>query len=198
MNISIKNLSKSFDGRPVLTDFSMELEGGRIYCMMSASGSGKTTLLRILLGLDQADRGQIHGLDNISMAAVFQEDRLCEGFTPLENVLLATGRSVTPSIARSELCKLLPEESVTRPVYTLSGGMKRRTAICRAMLADSEVIFMDEPFTGLDEKTKHHVIDYIKEKSSGKLVLITTHQEEDIALLGGTLLTLATAGIRHP
>ena len=77
-------------------------------------------------------------------------------------------------------------------MYTLSGGMKRRTAICRALLADSEAVLMDEPFTGLDEQTKRHVIDYIREMSSGKLVLITTHQEEDVALLGGTRITLAS------
>ena len=63
-------------------------------------------------------------------------------------------------------------------------------AICRALLADSDVILMDEPFTGLDEQTKQHVIGYIKEKTAGKLVLITTHQEEDVALLGGVRITL--------
>ena len=190
MNIEINNLSKSFDGLPVLHDFSMKLEGGNIYCLMSASGSGKTTLLRILLGLERADSGRIEMPEQTRMAAVFQEDRLCEGFTPLENVLLAAGRQMTPAMARAELCKLLPEESLARPVYTQSGGMKRRTAICRALLADSDVILMDEPFTGLDEQTKQHVISYIKEKTAGKLVLITTHQEEDVSLLGGVRITL--------
>lgn len=192
MNINIRRLSKSFDGLKVLNDLSMDLEGWHIYCLMSASGSGKTTLLRILLGLEQPDSGYIEGIAGVPMAAVFQEDRLCEEFTPLENVLLAAGRHVTPAFVRVELCKLLPEESLTRPVYTLSGGMKRRTAICRALLADSEAVLMDEPFTGLDEQTKRHVIDYIREMSSGKLVLITTHQEEDVALLGGTRITLAS------
>jgi len=96
MNIEINNLSKSFDGLPVLHDFSMKLEGGNIYCLMSASGSGKTTLLRILLGLERADSGRIEMPEQTRMAAVFQEDRLCEGFTPLENVLLAAGRQMTP------------------------------------------------------------------------------------------------------
>lgn len=194
MNITIRELTKSFQSLCVLNRISITLNSGQIYCLMGASGSGKTTLLRILLGLESADSGHItmesgDGMP-IRLAAVFQEDRLCEGFTPLENVLLVTDRTVTADQARSELCRLLPPESISRPVRTLSGGMKRRTAICRALLAPSDAIVMDEPFTGLDEQTKQHVIDYIKEKTAGKLLLITTHQEEDIALLGGSLVTL--------
>lgn len=196
MKLDIRKLCKSYDGRPVLEHVSMALESGQIYCLMGASGSGKTTLLRILLGLETADSGAIEpspGERGRWLAAVFQEDRLCEGFTPLDNVMLAAGRFITPDMARAELCKLLPEESISRPVYTLSGGMKRRTAICRALLAPSDGVVMDEPFTGLDEQTKRGVINYIKEKTAGKLLLISTHQEEDIALLGGTLITLNSA-----
>lgn len=193
MKLDIKQLSKSYNGLPVLEHVSMTLESGQIYCLMGASGSGKTTLLRILLGLESADSGVIEpaiGQAGRWLAAVFQEDRLCEGFTPLDNVMLTAGRFITSGTARSELCRILPEESISRPVYTLSGGMKRRTAICRALLAPSDGVVMDEPFTGLDEQTKRNVIAYIKEKTAGKLLLISTHQEEDMALLGGTLITL--------
>lgn len=193
MKLNIKQLSKSYNGLPVLEHVSMTLESGQIYCLMGASGSGKTTLLRILLGLESADSGVIEpaiGQAGRWLAAVFQEDRLCEGFTPLDNVMLTAGRFITSGTALSELCRILPEESISRPVYTLSGGMKRRTAICRALLAPSDGVVMDEPFTGLDEQTKRNVIAYIKEKTAGKLLLISTHQEEDMALLGGTLITL--------
>ncbi|MEG0689565.1 MAG: ABC transporter ATP-binding protein, partial [Hungatella sp.] len=104
---------------------------------------------------------------------------------------LVTDPSYTETMVRTELCRLLPEESITRPVSTLSGGMKRRTAICRALLAPSDIILMDEPFTGLDEQTKQQVMTYIQEKSAGKLLLISTHQEEDIALLGGILCLIS-------
>ena len=66
--------------------------------------------------------------------------------------------------------------------------MKRRVAIARALLAPSCAILMDEPFTGLDEDTKQTVIRYIKEKTTGKLLVVSTHQEEDITALDGTLL----------
>ena len=85
---------------------------------------------------------------------------------------------------------LLPAECLNRPVSTLSGGMKRRTAILRALLSPSDMLVMDEPFTGLDEGLKAEVIRYILEQRRRRFLLITTHQEEDVALLGGTLIGL--------
>lgn len=190
MTIRIHDLSKSYGSLAVLQHLNLELQEEESYCLMGASGSGKTTLLRILLELEQPDSGNVTGLSALHTTAVFQEDRLCESFSPLENVLMVTDKSMSTPAVRTELCRLLPEESLTRPVHTLSGGMKRRTAILRALLAPSDAVFMDEPFTGLDEQTKQTVIDYIKEKTTGKLLLISTHQEEDVALLNGTLITL--------
>lgn len=192
----IHNLSKSYQGRMILENLNLELHSGETYCLMGASGSGKTTFLRILLGLAQSDGGtvtvQAESEPDGSMVAVFQEDRLCESFSALENVMLAVKKTCRKEQVYQELCQLLPEESVLRPVSTLSGGMKRRVAIVRALLAPSCAVLMDEPFTGLDEDTRQHVITYIKEKTDGKLVIVVTHQEEDIAALGGRLLTLQT------
>lgn len=201
----IRGLSKSFDGRKVLDNLNLELSSGSTYCLMGASGIGKTTFLRILLGLEQADSGQIimqpgsggngktwHAEDADSrLVAVFQEDRLCETFSALENVMLTAGKSLTQEDAFRELCRLLPEESVTRPVSTLSGGMKRRVAILRALLAPSCGILMDEPFTGLDEDTRRTVTDYVREKSAGKLLVVITHQEEDVAALDAIAISFS-------
>lgn len=195
-----ENLSKSYGNLAVLTGLGLELDSGRTYCLMGPSGCGKTTLLRILLGLEPADEGRIcitsastqqpEEISGISLAAVFQENRLCEDFSPLDNVLLVTGNELSRKEVYRQLCRLLPEESILRPVNTLSGGMKRRVAIVRALLSSSRIILMDEPFTGLDEDTKDTVISYIKEKAAGKLLLVTTHQEEDIPALNGELLRL--------
>lgn len=103
---------------------------------------------------------------------------------------MAAGKSLDRQTAYSELCRLLPEEAILRPSSTLSGGMKRRAAIARALLAPSQAIIMDEPFTGLDEETKQTVIDYVKKKTAGKLLLITTHQEEEAAALGGQIVRI--------
>lgn len=213
--IMIEGLSKAFQGRKVLDGLDMELASGNTYCLMGASGIGKTTFLRILLGLEEADEGSVlvqagtcdggsspicsspvysslpaAAPGNLRLVAVFQEDRLCETFSALENVMLAAGKSLKRADAYAQMCRLLPEESILRPVSTLSGGMKRRVSILRALLAPSCGILMDEPFTGLDEKTRQVVIDYMKEQAAGKLLVVVTHQEEDAAALGGRLITL--------
>lgn len=183
MKVILHNISKSFGSLKVLSDFSLVMESGRTYGLMSPSGAGKTTLLRLLMGLESLDGGSIEKPGHLRISTVFQEDRLCEAFTPVENVRMVTGKSLTEQQVRSELCRLLPAESLKRPVATLSGGMKRRTAICRAMLAPFDLLLMDEPFTGLDEDTKHTVILYIQEKCAGKITLLSTHQEQELTAL---------------
>lgn len=193
--IQLKNISKSYAGLSVLRDITLTFKDGGCYCIMSPSGSGKTTLLRILMGLEHPDTGSIEvspqdRTDTFTVSAVFQEDRLCESFSPLENVLMCAGKSMKPSRIRWELAKLLPEECLSRPVSTLSGGMKRRVAVLRALLTPSDILLMDEPFTGMDETLKRDVITYIKEKQNGRLLILTTHQEEDVDLIGGILVRL--------
>lgn len=188
--IRLTNLSKSYDGEPVLKKISFSLSHGRIYCLMAPSGAGKTTLFRILMGLETADSGQITGLSDLKISAVFQEDRLIPGYTALQNIKLVTGKQYTDSELKEALLRLLPEDSLQKPVWEYSGGMKRRTAILRALLAPSDFIIMDEPFTGLDYQTRLHVIDMIKEYTKEKLLLISTHSEDDVSLLGAELITL--------
>ena len=91
---------------------------------------------------------------------------------------------------RTTMCRLLPEECLNRPVSTLSGGMKRRTAILRALLTKSDMLLLDEPFTGLDEETKIDVIRFLQEYRNNRFLLISTHQKEDVELLKGILITL--------
>ena len=185
---SVSGLYKAYGELPVLKHLDLSFAPGGVYCLMAPSGAGKTTLLRILLGLEKPDSGQVQMPSPVT--AVFQENRLCDAFSPLDNVLMAAGKSLDRQTAYSELCRLLPEEAILRPSSTLSGGMKRRAAIARALLAPSQAIIMDEPFSGLDEDTKQTVIDYVKEKTAGKLLLITTHQEEEAAALGGQIVRI--------
>ena len=196
MTLELQNISKSFDGMPVLRNLNLSFHQGQCYCLMSPSGSGKTTLLRILMGLEQADHGLIladgkpQDMNSLTVSAVFQEDRLCESFSPIENVSMCAGRSVRGSRIRWELARLLPEDCLNRPVSTLSGGMKRRVAVMRALLTPSRILLMDEPFTGMDDELKRNVISYIREKQDGRLLILSTHQEEDVELIGGELVKL--------
>ena len=91
-DIVIRSLCKAFDGKPALQGFSATLPAGRVSCIMAPSGGGKTTLLRILLGLEAADSGEIHGLAGLRLSAVFQEDRLLENLSPVANIRLVNPR----------------------------------------------------------------------------------------------------------
>ena len=103
---------------------------------------------------------------------VFQEDRLCEDYSAVKNVELVTGDSER---AREALRRLLGEEALHRPCRQLSGGMRRRVALVRAMEADSECVLLDEPFTGMDAGTRRLAEIYIRERQDGRIILIATH-----------------------
>ena len=182
--IHINGIDKAYGTQKVLENFSLTMENGGHYCLMAPSGGGKTTLLRILNGLEQADDGTIEGIpEHIGM--VFQEDRLCEEYDVVTNIMLTAkrGKGMTALQVKEEALKLLPEESLTKPVSKLSGGMRRRCAILRAMLSDSDIIMMDEPFTGLDEENHRKTAAYILERLQGRTLLVATHRNEDVELL---------------
>ena len=186
--MEVKNLCKAYGDRPVLENVSFTAGVG-VTALWGPSGVGKTTLLRILLGLEKPDSGELMGTA-VRWSAVFQEDRLCETFSAVDNVLMTSPSSMSRAEVRRELMELLPEEVLDRPAATLSGGQKRRVAICRALCALSELLILDEPFTGLDAGTKADVIRYLQKKSAGKLTLLSTHQEEDILALDGIQITI--------
>ena len=187
--LTIKHLTKQFGKKTLFRNLCLTVEGPAV--LWAPSGWGKTTLLRILMGLEEPTSGIVQGVGRV--AAVFQEDRLCPTFSPLENVMMVQkGKSSEFSMEeiRTTMCRLLPEECLNRPVSTLSGGMKRRTAILRALLTKSDMLLLDEPFTGLDEETKIDVIRFLQEYRNNRFLLISTHQKEDVELLKGILITL--------
>ena len=188
--ILIENLTKYYGTECVLNELTLSLFAGKTYCFMAPSGAGKTTLFRILLGLEQPDSGCIRKPEHMRITAVFQEDRLLEGYTALQNLRFVTGRRYSPGELTDILTRSLPADSLKKPVCEFSGGMKRRTAILRAILAPSDCIIMDEPFTGLDTETREAVIHLILEYTRGKLLLVSTHNEEDAALLSAETIRL--------
>jgi NitT/TauT family transport system ATP-binding protein len=173
-------LSKSFDGRPVLENVDLKLEKGVHYCLMGPSGCGKTTLVNILLGLLKPDNGLVKRHSDLKLSAVFQEDRLLEQMTAEANISLVCRKP------KAEIGKLLLElgidrESLPQPVSAYSGGMKRRVALARALLADYDVLFLDEPYKGLDEETRASVLRTVKRLTKGKTVLLITHDKDETA-----------------
>ena len=183
MPVIIQKLCKSYDGIPVFQNVDLYLEDGGIYCLLAPSGAGKTTLFRILMGLEQADSGQITGIPEGALAAVFQEDRLCPALTAQKNILLVRP-VITGEELQRELLMLLPEDSLDKQVSEYSGGMRRRVALMRAMLSTGQLLLMDEPFTGLDEDTRETAMEYVLNRRRGRTLLFTTHHVEEAERLG--------------
>ncbi len=178
-DITIHELSKSYGEKKVLERFSARLAAGRIHALMGPSGAGKTTLLRLLLQLEKPDNGEISGIREGKTVAVFQEDRLLESLTVGANLRLVLGKKADMALAEELMVSLGLEGSVTTPVSQLSGGMKRRVALARALAVPSDVLLLDEPFKGLDEATKQSVMSVCRSCFAGKTVLLVTHSEEE-------------------
>ena len=172
MEIRVEGLCKAYGGKPVLTDLTAVFPQG-VTCVTAPSGTGKTTLLRLLLGLERPDSGSIRGAD-CRWAAVFQEDRLLEGLPAAANLRFALGE--VPSAAGTMLDRLGLRLEDPKPVREWSGGMKRRLALARALLAPAEALALDEPFTGLDLENRSRCLELIRAAGREKPVLLATHE----------------------
>lgn len=182
--MKIQHLCKSFDGKVVLDHVSLALESGGTACLMAPSGRGKTTLLRCIAGLETPDSGQITDLPE-RIAYVFQEDRLCDGFSAVDNIRLVTGKALGEGEIRRHLEELGLAGSLDQPVRELSGGMRRRVVISRAVCFGAGLLLLDEPFKGLDDEARQQTADYILRHRGAAAILCVTHDREDAAALGG-------------
>lgn len=191
IEIYLEKIVKEYGGKQVIDGLSYRFLSGSRTAIVAPSGVGKTTLLRIILGLEQADKGKIWYQKELLASAVFQEDRLFSYASPLENI-----RAVLPGgkWTDKEICQELSQvgllEAACRQVALLSGGMKRRTAIVRAVLMPGNLLVMDEPFKGLDEVLKGQVMNYVKERIGGRTFLLVTHELREAEYFGAEVLKL--------
>ena len=189
MSIIVKNLNKSFGENKVLNNFSCEFKQEEITCIMGASGCGKTTLLQILLGLLNADNGEFSGISDRRISVVFQENRLCSNISSSANI-----RLVNQAVTKNDAAKMLKSvglaDAAAKPARELSGGMKRRVAILRALAADYEIIILDEPFKGLDDDTKEETMNYFKAQTIGKTVIMVTHDKDETEFFGANVINM--------
>ena len=187
MELHIENLCKSFDSRPLLKNVSFTAGPG-VTCVMAPSGAGKTTLLRVLLGLERPDSGSVP--PDVRWSAVFQEDRLLEHLDAMGNLRFALGAAPDEPAALTLLAELGLGDVVGKPVREFSGGMKRRLALARALLAPSDALALDEPFTGLDEESRARCLALIRRAAEEKPVLLVTHDPADAKSLGAAVYKL--------
>lgn len=183
-NVQVEGLSQGYGEKKVLQDVNARFEKGRIYCLMAPSGAGKTTLLLTLAGIYAPMEGSVTGSGHASV--MFQEDRLLADASVLQNVTAAADEQT----ARAVLADLGLSSVLTQKVQELSGGMKRRVCLARALTYGGCCLLLDEPFTGLDEENRRKAADCIRRYQNGRMVLVSTHEEKDAALLSGEIFRL--------
>jgi lipooligosaccharide transport system ATP-binding protein len=193
--LSVENLRKTYGAGAtksvVIDDISFSLRRGECYGLLGPNGAGKTTTMRLCLGLTVPDSGNITLVGHpvpaearparLRIGVVPQGDNLDPDFTVTEN-LLVFGRyfGIPDAVIKGRIPKLLEFANLgakkNARIGELSGGMKRRLTLARALVNDPDLIFMDEPTTGLDPQARHMIWDRLKSLlADGKTILLTTH-----------------------
>lgn len=170
----LADITKAYGGVKVFDGFSADIENNAVTRLCGESGRGKTTLLRIIAGLEDFE-GSITERPKGKISFVFQENRLFEELSALENCILVLHRKPHFDIAAALRFTGLSDEDINRPVKELSGGMKRRTAVVRALCTDFGMLLLDEPFEGIDEENRRKTAELIRRHTEGKTVLLVTH-----------------------
>ena len=188
MQISVKNLTKYYGTKKVIDNLSFKMGESKILAFVGASGIGKTTIFRILTGLDRDFEGEVN-LDQDNIAVSFQENVFCEKFSIKDNINLVNKNSIDDIIIETNLHKVGIILDINEKVENLSGGMKKRLSVVRAMLSDRNIIILDEPFTGLDSKNVELVSNYIKD-ALDKTIIIFCHEEKDAKNITDNIIKL--------
>ena len=202
--LTVNHLTLSVRRQPLLREVAFSVAPGEVLTLMGPSGSGKSTLFAWMIGALSGDfraRGELWlnerrcdtlPTEHRRIGILFQDPLLFDHFSVGQNLQLAL-----PENVRGEARKTAVEEALSRAGLagfaprdpaTLSGGQRARVSLLRALLAPCDMFIFDEPFTGLDEKTKDRVIRYLLEKTDGRPVLMSTHDRNDAGALGAKIL----------
>lgn len=175
--LKIHDLCVSYDKKRILDNLTHSFTDGQITAVTGVSGIGKTTLLRIIAGLLSPTSGKVVSSYQ-RPAYIFQEPRLFPWMTALENV---TEVCRDEEKARRILTALLPEADAHKKYpHELSGGMKQRVSIARALAYEPDLLLMDEPFKGLDHETREQVVQFLFENIQNNTAILVTHDIRDL------------------
>ena len=192
-------VGKSYGDKVVLQEFDFSFPRQGVVSLLGPSGCGKTTLLRLAAGLEQPGSGQVFRKAGTRLSMVFQEDRLLDVLTAEDNIQAALGpesqnlaRFCLENVGLGDALHLYPQE--------MSGGMKRRLAIARAVAYGGDILLLDEPFRGLDHETKRQVMRLVFPEEgladNGALTLLVTHDVEEALAVSQYILLLQGPPLR--
>lgn len=207
--IEIKNIKKNFKDHEVLKDVNISVARGSIYALLGPNGAGKSTLLKIITGLWKSDSGNVvvNGMDVtknlISVQKLFSfssqsttVDGVLTGYENLHLIAKLRHLSNPNNIAEDMLEKFGLTDAKNKAVSMYSGGMRRRLDLAMSLVGDPEIIFLDEPTTGLDPKSRQELWGIIKElKNKGKTIFLTTQYLEEADFLADEIGFLAEGKI---
>lgn len=191
MNIEIRNLTKNFGDQVLFRDFNLDIVERQTTAIIGESGLGKTTLLRMIAGLDDAYTGQITNVPD-RLTFLFQEDLLLPWKNVVENIVFPVQEIFSDLEMQEKTEDLLALTQLTgheaKYPDALSGGMRRRVALCRALIYPADLLLLDEPFSGLDSAMRNRIADRVLSRLSGeKTIVIVTHNESIISRCDQTI-----------
>lgn len=206
MSLEIRNVSRFFEGsvKETLTDISLTVEDGEFVCIVGPSGCGKSTLLNIIAGLDMPTGGEVllngervtgPGADRVVM---FQEHALFPWLTVIENVKFGMKLSGLSKQEQEERAKHFLKmvqlwDFKDYRIHEISGGMRQRTALARALCLDSPALLMDEPFSALDKQTTNKLRSDLEKiwEETKKTIVFVTHSVEEAVFLADRVVVLS-------
>ncbi|SUA53250.1 Fe(3+) ions import ATP-binding protein FbpC [Oligella ureolytica] len=200
-SLHLQNIEKSLMGETIVENFNLDLAAGEVICLYGPSGCGKTTILRLIAGLIRPDRGQINS-DFQRLRYLFQEHRLLPWRSLWDNILLThpqPNAAKTQEQARLLLTKLhLHPEDYDKYPDELSGGMRQRAALVRALLCQPDLLLLDEPFSALDYELKLQLYDWLQSYiTNGMSVVMVTHDRFEALQLADKIYILPRKPARN-
>ncbi len=213
VKLSLRNLSKTYDGKKVLHNISFDVKKGEFLSVLGPSGCGKTTLLRILVGLEQQDSGEIIvdnkdisrlRPDERGMGIIFQNYALFPNMSVLENVeyalkLRPETKANSKEIAMQTLVQMGMQEHISKKPRQLSGGQQQRVAIARTLALNPSVILLDEPISALDVANREIMKKELKEiqRKFKSTMIFITHDQEEAFYLSDRIMVMSEGKIEQ-
>lgn len=200
-SLHLHKIEKKLMGESVVEDFNLDLSTGEVICLYGPSGCGKTTILRLIAGLINPDRGRIENSFQ-RLRYLFQEHRLLPWRSLWDNILLTHPQAAsehTQEQARKLLSKLhLHPDDYDKYPDELSGGMRQRAALIRALLCEPDLLLLDEPFSALDYELKLQLYNWLQEYiAAGMSVLMVTHDRFEALQLADKIYILSQKPARN-